>query len=219
VGFVGAHDSLLESLPTDQDVGLLDGGEGPHLEHITPDVVKSIVDPVKEGVDPVILEQGVVMVDVGRALHRIRPPEVNLVPETLQIGVELLKGAAGLFQASSTSPEFVDLRGITPIKKGCSNSIPNCFSSGKSDEISDECRVHRVDQPSFDNGVIGSSFSKGWVCRRWWRIVTIDKSQFVFVGDIHLDNLGPKTVVGTVQLDTNRGSSIFGGIGRGLNFR
>jgi hypothetical protein len=176
VGFVGAHDSLPERLPTNQGVGLLDGGEGPHQEHITPNVVKSIVDPVEEGVDPVLLEHGVVVVDVDGALCRIRPPEVDLAPETLQIGVELLKGAAGLFQTSNPSPEFVDLRGITSIKKCCSNSVPNCFSSGKSDEISDERQVHRVDQPSFDNGVIGSPFSKGWVCRRRWRIVTVDKS-------------------------------------------
>jgi hypothetical protein len=159
------------------------------------------------------------VMDVGWALHRIRPPEVNLAPETLQISVEFLKGATGLFQASNTSPEFIDLRGITPIKKRCSNSSPNYFSSGKSDEISDECRVHRVDQPPFDDGVIGSPSSKGWVGRRWWRVVTVDKSQFVFARDIHLDNLGPKAIVGTVQLDTNWGSGIFGGMGCGLDFR
>jgi hypothetical protein len=153
--------------------------------------VQPVIDPVEEGVDAVLLEQGVVVVDVGGALHRIRPPEVDLVPETLQIGVDLLKGATGLFQSSNTSPEFVDLRGITPIEICCSNSIPNCFSSGKSDEIFDEGRVHRVNQPSFDDGIISSPFSKGWVCRRWWRIVTVDKSQFVFARDIHLDNLGP----------------------------
>jgi hypothetical protein len=111
-------------------VGLLNGGEGSHLEHIAPDVVQPVIDPVEEGVDAVLLEQGVVVVDVGWALHRIRPPEVDLAPETLQIGVEFLKGATGLFQSSNTSPEFVDLRGITPIEICCSNSIPNCFSSG-----------------------------------------------------------------------------------------
>jgi hypothetical protein len=196
-------------------VSLLDGGEGPHLEHITPDVVEPVVNPVKESVNLVLLEQGVVVVDVSWALHRIQPPEVNLVPETLQIGVEFLKGTASLFQASNMSPEFIDLKGITPIKKCCSNSIPNCFSNGKSDEISGECQVHRVDQPSFDDGVFGSPSSKGWVSRRWWRIVTVDISQFVFARDIHLDNLGPKAIVGTVQLDTNWGS----GMGWGLDFR
>lgn len=196
-------------------VGLLDGEEGRHLEHITPDVVELVVNPVKESVDLVLLEQGVVVVDVGWALHRIRLPEVNLVPETLQIGVEFLKGTASLFQASNTSLEFIDLKGITPIKKCCSNSIPNCFSSGKSDEISGECQVHRVDQPSFDDGVFGSPSSKGWVSRRWWRIVTVDISQLVFARDIHLDNLGPKAIIGTVQLDTNWGN----GMGWGLDFR
>jgi hypothetical protein len=176
MGVLGTHNSLPESLPANVSVGLLHGGEGPHLEHITPDVVEPVINPVEEGVNSVLLEQGVVVVDVGWALHRIRPSEVNLGPETLQIGVEFLKRTADLFQASNTSLEFIDLRGITPIKKRCSNSIPNCFSSGKSDEISDKCRVHRVDQPSFDDGVFGSPSSKGWVSRRWWWIVTVDIS-------------------------------------------
>jgi hypothetical protein len=176
MGVLGTHNSLPESLPANVSVGLLHGGEGPHLEHITPDVVEPVINPVEEGVNSVLLEQGVVVVDVGWALHRIRPSEVNLGPETLQIGVEFLKRTADLFQASNTSLEFIDLRGITPIKKRCSNSIPNCFRSGKSDEISDKCRVHRVDQPSFDDGVFGSPSSKGWVSRRWWWIVTVDIS-------------------------------------------
>jgi len=219
MGVLDTHNSLPESLPANVTIGLLDGGEGPHLEHITPDVVEPVVNPVEEGVNSVLLKQGVVVVDVGWELHRIRPLEVNLAPETLLIGVEFLKGTTDLFQASNTSPEFIDLRGITPIKKSCSNSIPNCFSSGKSDEIFDKCRVNRVDQPSFDDGVFGSPSSKGWVSRRWWRIVTVDKSQFVFAKNIHLDNLGPKTIVGTVQLDTNWGSGTFGGMGWGLDFR
>lgn len=47
---------------------------------------------------------------------------------------------------------------------------------------------------------------------------TIDVSQFVFVGDIHLDNLGPKGIVGGIQLDSNWGCSIFSGRSRDLGF-
>jgi len=72
-------------------VGLLDGREGLHLKHIALDVVQPVVNPIKEGVDAVLLEKGVVVVDVGGALHQIQLPEFDLAPQTLQIGVKLLK--------------------------------------------------------------------------------------------------------------------------------
>jgi hypothetical protein len=37
--------------------------------------------------------------------------------------------------------------------------------------------------------------------------VVVDISQLVFASDIHLDNLGPKGIVGVVQLDGDRCSS------------
>jgi hypothetical protein len=46
VGVFSTHDRLPESLSANMDVGLLDGREGPHLEHITLDAVESVVDPV-----------------------------------------------------------------------------------------------------------------------------------------------------------------------------
>jgi hypothetical protein len=102
---------------------LLDGGEGLDLEHIASNVVKPVINPVEEGVDAILLEQGVVVVDVSGAFNRVRPPEIDFSPESLQIGVEFLKGVVDLSQASNTSPEFVDLRGITAIKVCRSNGI------------------------------------------------------------------------------------------------
>ena len=99
------------------------------------------------------------------------------------------------------SPEFIDLRSITAIEISRSNGILDQFCCGKSDEIANECWIYRVYQPSFDNGIISTPFSKGWICLWLWWIVAVDITQFIFAGDVHLDNLGPKGVVGTIQLD------------------
>ena len=48
--------------------------------------------------------------------------------------------------------------------------------------------------------------------------VSIDKSQLVFAKDIHLDNLGPKGIVGAFQLDANQCSGIVDDLCRGLSF-
>ena len=99
--------------------------------------------------------------------------------------------------------EFIDLRSIATIEISRSNGIPNQFCYGKSDEIANECQIHRVYQPSFDNDIISTPFSKGWICLwRWWTIA-VDIAQFIFAGDVHLDNLGPTGIVGTIQLDTD----------------
>jgi hypothetical protein len=37
-------------------VGLLNRRKGAHLEHVTPDVVKSIIQPIEEEVNPVFLD-------------------------------------------------------------------------------------------------------------------------------------------------------------------
>jgi hypothetical protein len=158
------------------------------------------------------------VVDVGGALHRIWAAEINFTPKALKLGVVFLQGAVGLSQPSDMSPEFIDLGGITAIKIGRCNGIPDRFGSGKSDEIANKGWVHRIDQPPFDNSIVSSPLSKGWVGRRWLGKIAVDKSQFVFAGDVHLDNLGPKGIVGTVQLNTDRGSQVFGRHGRGLNF-
>jgi len=156
------------------------------------------------------------VVDVGGAFHQIWAAEINFALEALKLGVKFLQGATGLSQLSYTSMEFVDLGSITAIKIGRCNGNLDRFGSGKSDAIGNEGWVHRVDQPPFDNGVVSSPLSKGWVCRwRWWKIA-VDKSQFVFAGDVHLDNLGPKGIVGTVQLNTNWSSQLFGGQGQDL---
>jgi hypothetical protein len=158
------------------------------------------------------------VVDIGGALHRIWAAEVNFTPKALKIGVVFLQGAAGLSQLSDASPEFIDLGGITSVKIGRCNGIPDRFGRGKSDEIPNKGWVHRIDQPPFDNGIVSSPLFKGWVGRRRLGRIVVDKSQFVFAGDIHLDNLGPKGIVGTVQLNADRSSQGFGGHGRGLNF-
>jgi hypothetical protein len=158
------------------------------------------------------------VLDVGGALHQIWLAEVNLMPEALKLGVVFLQGAAGLSQPSDASSEFIGLGGITTVKIGRYNGMPDRFGGGKSDEIANEGWVHGIDQPPFDNGIVSSPLSKGWVNR--WRFgkIAVDKSQFVFARDVHLDNLGPKGIVGTVQLNTDRSSQIFGGHGLGLNF-
>jgi hypothetical protein len=157
------------------------------------------------------------VVDIGSALHRIWAAEVNFTPKALKVGVVFLQGAPGLSQPSDASLEFIDLGGITAVKIGCSNGIPDRFGCGKSDEIANKGWVHRIDQPPFDNYIVSLPLSKGWVGRRRLGKIPGDKSQFVFARDVHLDNLGPEGIVGTVQLNTDRSSQVLDGHGRGQN--
>ena len=46
----------------------------------------------------------------------------------------------------------------------------------------------------------------------------MDISQLVFTRDVRLDKLGPKGIVGVVQLDANRCSGILGDLCQGLSF-
>ena len=48
--------------------------------------------------------------------------------------------------------------------------------------------------------------------------VAVSISQFVIAGDIHLDNLGPEGVVGTIQLDADWSGRVFGGLSQDLGF-
>jgi hypothetical protein len=77
------------------------------------------------------------VVDVGGAFHRIWAVEVNFGPEALKLGI---------------STELRVARVRKPGKyhnhqnRGRCNGIPDRFGSGKSDEITNEGWVHRIDQ-------------------------------------------------------------------------
>ena len=118
-------------------------------------------------------------------------------------------GAMSLYQATHTSPEFVDLISIAAVEICCSNGFPDRFCSVKLDKIANESRIHRIDQPPFDNDIIGTLFSKGLICMWWWGIVAVDIDEFIFIGDVHFDNLGPKRAVGTIQLDVDWSCQVF----------
>jgi hypothetical protein len=47
---------MSESFPVDVGVGLLNRRKWAHLEHVTPNVVKPIVQPFEEEIDPVFLD-------------------------------------------------------------------------------------------------------------------------------------------------------------------
>jgi hypothetical protein len=112
-----------------------------------------------------------------------------------------------LVQASHLSSKIIYLRSIAAIKEGRSNGIPYQFRSQESDEVSDQSWVHGINQPSLDNGVVCAPLAEGWIGWRWLMNVVVDISQLVLARDIHLYNLGPKSIVGAVQLDVNRCSS------------
>lgn len=78
--------------------------------------------------------------------------------------------------ATNTSLEFVGLRSAIVIKICNSNNILNQFCSRESDEIANKIWVHRINQPPFDNGIVGAPFSKGWVGWRRLRKISIDVS-------------------------------------------
>jgi len=59
---------------------------------------------------------------------------------------------------------------------------------------------------------------KGWIYL--WRLVdvAVNVSQLVLARDVHLNNLGPKSIVGAVQLDVNWCSRGVGDLGLSRSF-
>ena len=93
---------------------------------------------------------------VNSTLHRVRTTKINFLPQPLKIVVVFFNGSTNLLHTSNTTSEIIDLRRICPIKICCSSRILNVFCSREVDKVVNQERIHRIDQPSIDNGIFGS---------------------------------------------------------------
>lgn len=106
--------------------------------------------------------------------------------ESIVVG---FNGASVLLQSRNLKLQVINLRDVSvPSKKHCSNSIPHCFSCRKLNKSTVQCRIGRVDQPSLNSRILSLLLLKIRICWRRSRKITIEITQFVFNGDIYLNN-------------------------------
>lgn len=149
----------------------------------------------------------------------------NSSPRALKIVVILFNKPTSLSHVSHMMLEIIHLRIVNPIKISCSSRVPDLFCSREANEVSNQGRIHRVDQSSLDNGILGLPSLKRWISFRRLGKVSIDISQLIFAKDIHFNNLEPQSIVGAIQLIANWSSQrvikqwVWWGVGSDQNFR
>lgn len=79
---IGGHDNLSKCLTINMGICLFDGREMLHLEHITADVVKTIIKSIQESIHTIILNQLIELLNISSACPWIRSSKVSFMSQT-----------------------------------------------------------------------------------------------------------------------------------------